>query len=572
KLYQVYPISQGYSTVLLLNRTDKVIIPTAATVVTAQLPLPVAVNPAAPFPFLATSGAPFSIPIMPLNAANVQQAAATILLQAALLSGADMFTESIRASNLDDNDAQLPPVQSMSIQNIITKHATGTDLPDDDYRTLMPPPKKINVNTRNSSAIPIIIENKENDSGRKRSEYGHRNEYPFDVFTQKFLGQTLNQKNLNQRKTTITAITRRSSTVDNDPVDQVQSAPASPTLQHHAKSRISHNHISLDPPDSDTKSASSDGSALAINGPVNSLSWGTLEVRLKLDAKNNRMWVFVIKATLEMTQNPSKQTLVQVHLTVLPSKRVRYRTRVKPIDNAMFAEEFFCKVSPETIQNQGIRFRLYSYERFKREKLLAEASVMFAMVNLDEDMCKIIPLERAFPSQDSDIGSRSHASSASQSRQNSFIRNGDSSTSSLVPELEIGLAYDRNQAMLILEIGKGINFDMNAHGRAPDTCVQITLRNASGEDITTNQTVIRHTQHHPVFAERYPFNIQENFLEQITIVIVVLSKKVLNSFDQDFGSISFGHNTSGPAQSSHWEAMLAGKGDTITRWHTLIEK
>ena len=90
----------------------------------------------------------------------------------------------------------------------------------------------------------------------------------------------------------------------------------------------------------------SDGCALAINGPVNSLSWGTLEVRLKLDAKNNRMWVFVIKATLEMTQNPSKQTLVQVHLTVLPSKRVRYRTRVKPIDNAMFAEEFFCKVSP----------------------------------------------------------------------------------------------------------------------------------------------------------------------------------------------------------------------------------
>lgn len=85
---------------------------------------------------------------------------------------------------------------------------------------------------------------------------------------------------------------------------------------------------------------------MAINGPANSLSWGTLEVRLKLDAKNNRMWVFVIKATLEMTQNPSKQTLVQVHLTVLPSKRVRYRTRVKPIDNAMFAEEFFCKVSP----------------------------------------------------------------------------------------------------------------------------------------------------------------------------------------------------------------------------------
>lgn len=59
---------------------------------------------------------------------------------------------------------------------------------------------------------------------------------------------------------------------------------------------------------------------------------------------------------------------------------------------------FVLKYFVETIQNQGIRFRLYTCERFKREKLLAEASVMFAMVNLDEDMCKIIPLERAFVS------------------------------------------------------------------------------------------------------------------------------------------------------------------------------
>jgi hypothetical protein len=58
------------------------------------------------------------------------------------------------------------------------------------------------------------------------------------------------------------------------------------------------------------------------------------------------MWVFVIKATLEMNQHLSKQTLIQIHLTMLPNKRIRFRTRPKPADNAMFAEEFFCKVSP----------------------------------------------------------------------------------------------------------------------------------------------------------------------------------------------------------------------------------
>ena len=58
------------------------------------------------------------------------------------------------------------------------------------------------------------------------------------------------------------------------------------------------------------------------------------------------MWVFVIKAALEMNQRITKQTLVQIHLTMLPHKRIRFRTRAKPVDNAMFAEEFFCKVSP----------------------------------------------------------------------------------------------------------------------------------------------------------------------------------------------------------------------------------
>ena len=137
------------------------------------------------------------------------------------------------------------------------------------------------------------------------------------------------------------------------------------------------------------------------------------------------MWVFVVKATVDTPCNLSKQSLLQIHLTMLPSKRVRFRTRSKQVDNAMFAEEFFCKVSSgkkkiiscvrrtsedlsnrftfdfhaESIEIQGIRFRLYANERFKREKLLAQAIIMFGLVNLDEDMCKIISLERVTQSK-----------------------------------------------------------------------------------------------------------------------------------------------------------------------------
>lgn len=156
---------------LLLNRTDKDVIPAPADVkklptaaqptaaATAPLPLPVTANPTAPFPFPVIPGAPFSMPLMAPNATTAQQAAATAIFQAALLSGAGIFPGSLipppiphatsfppvqpsftpqinplappmRAPNLDENAAllllqlddaqlaQLPPAQSMQIRSL----------------------------------------------------------------------------------------------------------------------------------------------------------------------------------------------------------------------------------------------------------------------------------------------------------------------------------------------------------------------------------------------------------------------------------------------------------------------
>ena len=156
----------------LLNRADKDVIPTPTDVkkvattaaqptaaVTAPLPLSLAGNPGAPFPFSVIPGAPFSMPMIPPNNATAQQAAAAALFQAALLSGAGMFPGSLipppmphatpfppvqptfppqlnplappmRAPNLDENAAllllqlddaqlaQLPPAQSMQIRSL----------------------------------------------------------------------------------------------------------------------------------------------------------------------------------------------------------------------------------------------------------------------------------------------------------------------------------------------------------------------------------------------------------------------------------------------------------------------
>lgn len=124
-----------------------------------------------------------------------------------------------------------------------------------------------------------------------------------------------------------------------------------------------------------------------------------------------------------------------------------------------------------------------------------------------------------------------------------------------------------------------------------DTYVQITLRNASGEDIITNRTATRSAQYHPVYAERFPFTIQENFLEQLTINLTVIGKRSSNKIEQEFGTISFGRTNESDflllvfesvvctgreatvnAEMSHWQLMLNAQGETITRWHILNEK
>ncbi|CAF3615357.1 unnamed protein product [Rotaria socialis] len=432
-------------------------------------------------------------------------------------------------------------------------HDMGTDLPDDDYTTLVPPVKKINSTEKKLPDIPKIIEHAENDSLPKKVKQS-------------------NSKLNDRRKTRMTRISRHQASLDSEILAYPHSAPSSPSLLRNPEQKSPNRSILMDQANIDAKSVSSDqGLTLKRALSNGSLTPGTLEVRLKFDAKNSKMWIFVIKGTLDLEQSTLKQTLVQIHLTMLPNKRIRYRTQAKPADNAMFAEEFFCKVSSEPIQTQGIRFRLYTNKRFKREKLVAEATVMFGSVNLDEDMCKIIQLEPVCPSDDSEAGSfHSRKSSNSQSRKDSIIQTGGSSSSTL-PEIEIGLAYDKNQAVLLFEIGKGVNFDISSLGRAPDTYAQLTLLNSHGEQIASNKTVTRCNQHHPVFAERYPFNIEENLLSQITFVLTIINKRSAGKENRNIGWISFGHGVSGDTQVAHWDSMMNAQGETITRCHALLE-
>ena len=59
-------------------------------------------------------------------------------------------------------------------ERIRSPFSAGTDLPDDDYTTLVPHSKPINGTTQKSSQIPIIIEGSKNDSKPKKGNAANK--------------------------------------------------------------------------------------------------------------------------------------------------------------------------------------------------------------------------------------------------------------------------------------------------------------------------------------------------------------------------------------------------------------
>jgi len=56
-------------------------------------------------------------------------------------------------------------------------YLAGTDLPDDDYTTIVPPLKQTNSTHRKLPNVPTIIENKENDSPLTKCIYNKKKFY-----------------------------------------------------------------------------------------------------------------------------------------------------------------------------------------------------------------------------------------------------------------------------------------------------------------------------------------------------------------------------------------------------------
>lgn len=76
---------------------------------------------------------------------------------------------------------------------------------------------------------------------------------------------------------------------------------------------------------------------------------------------------------------------MEVHIALLPSKRARFKTKAKPVNNVSFQERWVVKsVSKQDLESMKMRFRVYSHEFIGKGKLLGETVVDIMSFDLED--------------------------------------------------------------------------------------------------------------------------------------------------------------------------------------------
>ncbi|XP_048259170.1 synaptotagmin-14-like isoform X3 [Haliotis rufescens] len=298
---------------------------------------------------------------------------------------------------------------------------------------------------------------------------------------------------------------------------------------------------------------------------------GSLEVSFKYEAKRGKMSVTIHQAREIPAKDRGGASNVQVRMMLLPTKKQKFKTKVKTGENPTFDENFaFSKIFPDDVHGMGIRVRLYGLERMRRERMIGESIVGFASLNLDEETTHWMVLEpRSNLSGKGGLHGDSGFDVSSLSRSDSA-----SSTQSLqhggMPELLIGLAYNGTTGRLSVEVIKGSNFRNMAMNRAPDTYVKLTLMSPTGQELQRCKTSVRRGQPNPLFKETFMFQVALFQLPEVTLMVSVYNKKSMKKKEM-IGWFSLGMNCSGEEEGSHWVDMRESKGEQVCRWHVLLE-
>ncbi|XP_069188590.1 synaptotagmin-14 isoform X1 [Procambarus clarkii] len=333
-------------------------------------------------------------------------------------------------------------------------------------------------------------------------------------------------------------------------------------------------------------------------GEVLLVRCGTIEAGFAYDLPTKTLTVHILQAKDVPSKERGGAANTQVRVLLLPARKQKHKTRIRPGENPQFNEAFvFTKINPEEVQQLGVRLRLYGCERMRREKMVGEVIVPFASINLTLGNTFWLTLEpRANLAR-----AESRTEVCSLTRSDSTGSN--HSAHSGVPELLVGLTYNGTTGRLAVEVIKGSHFsnevesvlppmlwrvlprDIRRVGpiirngddfrsmvntRAPDTYVKLVLMSSSGQEIAHSKTSVRRGQPNPLFKETFMFQVALFQLPDVTLMVSVYTKRSMKRKDM-IGWFALGLNSSGEEELAHWNQMRDSKGEQVCRWHVLLE-
>uniref|UniRef100_A0A336L4P4 CSON004162 protein n=1 Tax=Culicoides sonorensis TaxID=179676 RepID=A0A336L4P4_CULSO len=319
---------------------------------------------------------------------------------------------------------------------------------------------------------------------------------------------------------------------------------------------------------SDLKSLKSEFSARPFSPTSQRGTDCALQIALFYDAPIRKMTVHVLQAR-GIPLRESQQIHTQVRLLMLPTKKQKHKTRIRPGENPQFMESFLLhRVNPEEVNSMGLRVRLYGCERMRRERLIGESIVSFASIDLELETNLWLPLE---PKGNGSLcGSSSDLLSLARS-------DSTGSTTSMqhggVPELLLGLGYNGLTGRLSVEIVKGSHFRNVSLSKAPDTYVKACLVSSMGQEMAKAKSSTRRGQPNPLFKETFIFQVALFQLNDVTLIISVYAKRNMKR-NEMVGWFSLGLNASGPEEVAHWNDMRESSStrtELISRWHVLVD-
>ncbi|XP_065064081.1 synaptotagmin-16-like isoform X4 [Rhopilema esculentum] len=301
---------------------------------------------------------------------------------------------------------------------------------------------------------------------------------------------------------------------------------------------------------------------------------GKLLLEIHYFATTSKLNVTVIRAAEIPSRARGGASTVQVRLVLLPLKRLRFKTKVRPASNPVFNETFsFHNVDHGSLSQSTLRIRMYGHERASKDRLIGEIEVPLSDSDLaglsnEEPMWKTLK-PRGLTSADSLYDLTDTSSLQSFGSATGF---GSSSSITLAhggsPELLVSLCYTSLTGRLTVEVLKASNLRNFQMQRAPDTYVKVSMFNSVGQQLSKSKTSIRRSMFDPEYNETFVFQIIEFDLPSVSFMFSIINIKKMRR-KEILGWFSMGRDNTSEEELLHWKEMLEAKGKTVRKWHVL---